>query len=133
MVGLGVEQQLLVMKCMTLSILSFFVALGSSLAATTTTTVNVPGSAKSVTVNNPPGGGRHTTIDCGIAAATCYSETTTTTDFVLHQGDKIQISGTTSNGVDFFEVGGYINKSQLANPDGTTSHGYMLSPTWNVE
>jgi len=101
----------------------------SGFAATTTTTISVPGAAKSIATSTPPGGGRTTTIDC-TSGLVCYEQTTTTTDFVLQPGDKVELHGNV-NGIPFHAVGGYINISESVNPEGMASHTYELAPTWN--
>ncbi len=98
-----------------------------------TTTVTVPGTAKSVTTTTPPGGGTHTVVDCDAPGQCCYTQTTTTESQSqqLNPGDKVEISGVTDQNEFFDIVGGYINISEQQNADGTTKYFYILSENWN--
>ena len=93
-----------------------------------TTTVNVPGVAKTVTTT-----GHTTKVDCDQPGPLCYTSTTTTesNSQQLNPGDRVEISGTTIQNQYFDIVGGYIDISEEQEADGSTSYTYVLSDTWN--
>ncbi len=98
-----------------------------------TTTITVPGKAKSVTTSTPPGGATVTTVDCDPNGPTCYTSTTTTESASqqLNPGDRVEISGVTDQNEAFDIVGGYINIFEQSAADGSTNYTYILSPNWN--
>ncbi len=93
-----------------------------------TTTINVPGSPKSVATV-----GHTTRVDCDPNGQSCYTQTTTTESESqqLNPGDKVEISGVTDQNQAFDIVGGYINISEQLQADGTTTYFYLLSENWN--
>ena len=69
-------------------------------------------------------------IDC-TNGNVCYTETTTSTDFVRRVGDKIELSGTNaSDGSTFEVVGGYVDHLESVSVE-SIAHTYLLTPTWN--
>ncbi len=93
-----------------------------------TTTITVPGTAKSVTTT-----GHTTKVDCDPNGPNCYTSTTTTESESqqLNLGDRVEISGVTDQNQVFDIVGGYVSISDELAADGSTIYTYVLSPNWN--